>query len=444
MSDSPPSKPPQSLPIFWPFRNLFYGWGIVYSSVVVSFFHVAMYGPVVAVFVKPIGDDMGWSRFEVTLGFTLGSLVGSMLSAVVGGFLDKHGARGIVMISGVVMAGMILGLASMSEPWHMWAFLGGGRAAAMAGVNLATGVAVANWFVRRRGRAMAIYSIGLRAGQAVMPLIILPIMVTYSWRHAYVALAGITLVFIVVPAFMFLRRRPEDFGLSPDGDTPEKVEAADKPQTGRWARKKVIDYSFTLRAAVRTRAFWLIVLATAGAAFVQTAVNFHAVANFQDKGVSTGLAVTVSTIFAGTSAVTMMAWGFFFERIHVRVGAIVASSIQVLAMLILTVADDYPSAVLFAVVYGIGTGGWTVLFSLMFADYFGRMHLGAIRGFAMPVMGIINPLGPVMAAAIRDSTGSYEIAFGAFAAFFGAVIVAMFFAKPPRRPAREPVGAEPA
>ena len=438
MSDSPPGKPLQSIPIFWPFRRVFYGWAIVYSSLVVSFFHVAMYGPVVAVFVKPISDELGWSRFEVTLGFTIGSLAGSMLSAVVGGFLDKHGPRGIVMISGVVIAGMILGLASMSEPWHMWAFLGGGRAMAMAGVNLATGVAVANWFVRRRGRAMAIYSIGLRAGQALMPLIILPIMLAYSWRHAYVALAAITLVFLVAPAFMYLRRRPEDLGLSPDGDTAENTEAANAPQTGRWPRKKITDYSFTLRAALRTRAFWLIVVATAGAAFVQTAVNFHAVANFQDKGVDVALAVTVSTIFAGTSAVTMMGWGFFFERIHVRWGAIVASSIQVLAMLILTVADNYPMAVLFAVVYGIGTGGWTVLFSLMFADYFGRMHLGAIRGVAMPVMGIINPLGPVMAAFIYDETGSYEIAFGAFAALFGAVVIALVFASPPRRPAQAP------
>ena len=107
-------------------------------------------------------------------------------------------------------------------------------------------------------------------------------------------------------------------------------------------------------------------------------------------------------------------------------------------MLILTVADNYPMAVLFAVVYGIGTGGWTVLFSLMFADYFGRMHLGAIRGVAMPVMGIINPLGPVMAAFIYDETGSYEIAFGAFAALFGAVVIALVFASPPRRPTQAP------
>ena len=62
----------QSIPRLWPFKRLFYGWGIVGTSMVVLIAQAPMYGPVLSVFVKPIGDDLGWSRGEISLAFTLG------------------------------------------------------------------------------------------------------------------------------------------------------------------------------------------------------------------------------------------------------------------------------------------------------------------------------------------------------------------------------------
>ena len=211
----------QSIPRLWPFKRLFYGWGIVGTSMVVLIAHVPMYGPVLSVFVKPIGDDLGWSRGEISLAFTLGTLVGFSVSSIVGARIDRYGARVAVVSAGVVVTASLAGLALMQEVWQFWLLFGLGRTAALSGINLGTTVAVANWFVRKRGRAVALLVIGLRGGQALFPLFITPIIILLSWRHAYATLAVIAFVFIVVPGWLFLRRRPEDLGLRPDGLPPE-------------------------------------------------------------------------------------------------------------------------------------------------------------------------------------------------------------------------------
>ena len=261
----------RSIPALWPFKRIFYGWGIVGVSVLVSFAQVPMYGPVLSVFVNPIHQDMGWSHFEISAAFTAGSLFGSLLSSIVGGQLDRYGARAAVVVAGMIVTGALMGLAVMQEVWQFWGLFGVGRTAALVGINLGTSVAVSNWFVRKRGRAISFLSIGLRSGQALMPVVLItPIIVAYSWRHAYMALAVVTFVLIVLPAWLFIRRRPEDFGLLPDGDAPDVATTA----TGD-SRTVVqdVEESFTLQEARKTMAFWLITIAVMMVVFAQTSVN---------------------------------------------------------------------------------------------------------------------------------------------------------------------------
>ena len=158
----------QTVPLLWPFKRSFYGWGIVSTSVLVSFAQVPMYGPVLSVFVSPLHDDMGWSFGEISVAFTVGSLFGAVVSALVGGQLDRYGARAAIVVSGMVITGTLIGLAMMQEVWQFWALFGLGRTAALAGINLGTSVAVANWFVRKRGRAISLLGVGMRTGQATI------------------------------------------------------------------------------------------------------------------------------------------------------------------------------------------------------------------------------------------------------------------------------------
>jgi len=430
MSEGP--YPSASIPRVWPFKRVYYGWAIVIATFVASFGQVPVFGPVLGVFIIPMQEELGWSRATLSLGFTIGSMTGSVTTFIIGSLLDRYGARIIMVSTGIIIAGAMLGLAVMDRPWQFWVFFGMGRGAALAGIQVGTSVALANWFIRKRGRAMAIKGMGLRIGQATFPLIIFAIMAVSTWRHAYLWLAGVTFLCIVLPSALYIRRRPEDMGLYPDGMAPDAVSPEGTSNSARPSRGRQEGYeeSWTLAEARKTRALWILTLFSLFAPFALGSLNLHMVANFQDSGISHGLAVSVLSIYAATSSLTVLPWGFLLERVHVRYAAMLMCAFQGMACVIIIFAKTYPMAVVFGLVFGIGQAGWTVILNLLFSDYFGRRHAGAIRGFTSPFR-LLGPLGPVFTGYIRDVTGSYNFAFKILAGVFIAMFIFMLLAVPP-------------
>ena len=423
----------QQLPRLWPFKNIFYGWAIVGTSVVVTFAQVSMYGPVLSVFVTPIEQELGWTRWETSMAFTIGSLGGSVGTALVGHLLDRYGARAAVVVAGMLVTGALIGLAVMQEVWQFWGLFGLGRTAALTGVNLGVTVALGNWFIRKRGRAISFMSIGLRAGQALVPLLIVtPLILAYSWRHAYVALAVMAFLFIALPGWLFIRRRPEDFGLLPDGAQPGEA-AAEAP--GAPAPDPDGEVSFTLAEARRTPAFWLLTLATMTVIFAQTAVNVHAVPSVEDRGVSQAFSGAFVFIIMGTAALSAYGWGALMDKIHVRWATAIATVFSAAAMVVLIYTDSILLASVFGVLFGLGTGGWTIAQTLLFANYFGRRHLGAIRGVSQLVAAPLSSFGAVLAGLIQTSTDSYTLAFLIFLGALVIVVLSLLLARPPDKPA---------
>lgn len=421
-----------AVPAFWPFKNVYYGWAIVGAALIASFGSVPVFGPVLGVFILPMQAELGWSRATISLGFAIGNFTGSATTFTIGPLLDRYGARIIVVATGVIITGAMLGLSQIREPWQFWLFFGLGRGAALAGIQTATSVAIANWFIRMRGRAVAIKGIGLRVGQAVYPLIIFAIMAASSWRYAYAALAGLALLLIVIPGALLLRRRPEDMGLLPDGAVADASPLhTSGPSAGpSQGRPPMHEESWTLAAARRTRSLWLIVLFTVLAHLALGSINLHMVANFQDKGLPDGLAVSILSLFATTSAITVLPWGLLLERIHVRTCSMIMCVLYLVATVIILGAKTYATAVAFGVVYGIAHGGWTVIQNLIFANYFGRRYAGAIRGFAAPFR-LLGPLGPVATGYVRDVTGAYTLAFSVLAGIFVLMMILLMLAPPP-------------
>jgi MFS family permease len=436
MTDS--TSTDSKVPRLWPFKKHYYGWGIVSTSILVSFAQVPMYGPVLSVFVKPIADDTGWSRADISLAFVLGSLFGSFASSVTGHYIDRYGARMAVVVSGMIVTGAMIGLALMQETWQFWILYGTGRTAALAGINMGTSVAVANWFIRKRGRAVSFLGIGLRTGQAVFPLFIAPVIVWLSWRHAYAMLAVVAFALIVIPGWIFLRRRPEDLGLLPDGDVPTEQPNAATPAAPPVAS----DTSWTLRQATRTTQFWLLVVAMTVIIFSQTAINLHAVASFQDRGVADAFAGVFVFVFAGVAALSAYAWGSLMDRFHVRWVTLVATGFTAAAMYVIIFADNLYLALLFSLLFGLGIGGWTVGQVVLWANYFGRTHLGAIRGFSQLVAGPVGAIGPWLAGSLYDQTGDYTTPFWLFFGTMGLVVLALLLAKPLGEPPPDPATSE--
>jgi MFS family permease len=216
----------------------------------------------------------------------------------------------------------------------------------------------------------------------------------------------------------------------PDG------EAAPVPGDGGTSRPdgNVLDVSWTLHDATRTMAFWMIVSAVTIVVFAQTAVNLHAVASFQDRGIADAFAGVFVFIYAGIAALSAYGWGSLMDRFHVRWVSMLATSLTASAMLVLIFADNMAMALLFSVLFGLGIGGWTVGQVVLFANYFGRAHAGAIRGFGQLAAGPVGAAGPLLAGYLYDATGDYSVPFKIFFASLGLVVVALLLARPPGDP----------
>ena len=410
------------------------------AAFVATFAEVPGFGPVLTVFVKPIQDELGWSYTTIATGFLIGSASGAIASSLTGWLVDKYGPRVVVALGGVGLAGALIGLSTIQEPWHFWTFFGLARGSVIAGVEIGSSVAIAKWFVRQRGRTLAVKSMGQRSGQVVLPIVSFFIMDLSDWRTAYVALSGFACLAIIGPALVLMRSQPEDHGMLPDGTTDLRNAAG-----ARGAGARVVEEeSWSLREARGTRAFWLITVFLICTPFVQGATNLHMAPIFHDRGLSDGQAVAIVSIFGMSSVSSIMPMGFILERVHVRLGAMVQAVLVLTTMLLLLLLPEggFPIAVLWAIIFGVAAGMRNVIEVLLLANYFGRASLGAIKGFTAPFR-MISPLGPVLAAFIRDETGSYTGAFILFAGVAVMMLVLMVFATQPAKTPAEPEPAVP-
>lgn len=410
--------------------NVYYGWIIVAVLTVANFTQVGEFNPVLAVFIRPFGEDFGWSRADVSLGITIGSLGGGMIGPIMGPLIDRYGARVVLLVFQIIFGTCLLSLAFLngSLPHFLIAY-SLGRMVVQGGTSLAIQVAVANWFQRRRGRAMGMTIIGTRGGQAVLPAIVAGINETAGWRWAWVFLGGIVWVFAIVPCLIFVRRRPEDMGLLPDGATAAPAPVAGEPAVA----PPPVDDSWTLREAVRSRSLWLLTAASALTYFVGAGVNLHLYPYLVDRGLTATEAIFAASSFFAMAAVGSVLWGTFGDRIPLRFGVGIVLAMASVSMWLLMATDNLLIAMVFSVFYGMSFGGTQTFIGIMWATYFGRGHVGSISGAMLPIQLTTNAMGPYFGGWSYDTTGSYFLAFTVFAIASAIGSACAFFAGAPRR-----------
>ena len=409
---------------FWPFPRVYYGWAIMTASMLNAAASVPMQGPIVGVFVRPMQDELGWSATSIGIGFALGSGVGGVSSIWVGRVLDRRGARGVTVAAGMILVGCMVGLAAMTQVWHFWGLFGLARGTAAAGAQLGTMVALASWFVRKRGRVVGLLGVGQRAGQTIMPLPIVAIMAWLGWREAWFALAGFAFLALVLPSAAYMRRRPEDYGLLPDGRQP--THEVRPGQVSEEAGEEL----WSLTEAKRTVTLWALIVAQAAVVLAVNATNLHITAHLQDKGLSQQQAATALVVYLAVAMLSVFGWGLVMERVHTRYLALTSVTLYFTAMVLAVAVTSFPTAVVFSLAFGSALGVWTVVSRMMFANYFGRRSFGTIRGFAAPIMAGVSMVGPIFAGRVWDVTGSYNLSFTIFAGVFGVAFVAFALAKP--------------
>ncbi len=422
---------------------MFYGWRIVGIAAASQGLAVGMTFFAYGVFVKPLAAEFDAPRLVVVLGLTLLMLVQGAVSPYLGRALDGRSVRA-VMASGVLLcAAGFLSLSFATSLWQIGLLFGSLVAIGshMFG-PLATSTLVANWFVKKRGRALGATAIGASVGGLVFPLAATHLMQEIGWRGTMVVFAGV-LVLFAAPLWFAVVNRPEQIGMRPDGDAQgaaegeeegeeEGYEEGKKESDAENQRETSFEEAIGTPDLLRSRNFWVIT-ATIGLVFCPTsAMIAHLVAYATDLGHTPERAAILMSAYAGAGAIGRIFVGFLVDRIDKRLASWIVIGGLIVAWIALVSAPSYSALLAASLGMGLGVGGIMPLWGTLTGACFGRAVFGRAMGLMTPLMLPFNLAGAPVAAYAFDRTGSYTLVLTAFLVAFVLAALVISLLRIPR------------
>jgi MFS family permease len=408
-------------------QGIFYGWyivGVGFLANVASSFALAS---TLSIFLKPLTSELAVSRGVFSLLRSGEGIIGACLAPLVGTLVDRYGGRWLMAIGttivgiGYFFLGHVDSFSQFAAIRLTLVTLGDAIMGYMV-VN----VVISQWFVRRRGRALAFTSMGVGFAKVCMPVVAAWLLLTLGWRQTWTVFGVLTIALLVLPALLIVRRRPEDMGLFPDGAGEPGIEP------GSFAGKKPFaedhpanpsETVWTRAEAVRTSAFWLLVITFGISSVGVTGLNLHVYPYVTDIGHSPVVAASVMSVIASMQLGSPLAWGFLAERIDPRIAAMLRFIVQGIGLGLAISTSNLICLYAGFFLYGIGLGGNMVLPDLLWANYFGRRSLGRIRGMGLLISQVLAAFGPPFFGFLFDATGGYGLSF----ALFGAALATSAF-----------------
>ena len=414
----------------------FYGWLIVAITMVAGFLAAGVSNITMAVVLKPISEDLGWSRTLTAAAITLGACLGGLLSPFFGPIADRLGPRLLLPAGGALVGLLAFGVSLSTEPWQFYVTFVPARALTeflLCGMIAFT--TAANWFYLKRPRVMGLVALSTPLGSAVLSLVYQFFVLRYSWRSAFLALGVALWGFVVIPGLIFLRRRPEDLGLHPDGlaaPPSRQTESMDMYSAGSATAER----SWSRAEAVRSSTLWLLVSSAFLAAIGTGGVAFHTAAYFTDARIAPTIAAGAVSVMALSGAFGNGLWGALAERLHPRRLSVATMIVSAASVGLLMQVSTAGAAYLFALLFGLNARGAGVLMQILIARYFGRASFGAISSVLDPFHKGGLGLGALLAGIVFDYAGGYQPVFTIFLLSYLLSALLIFLARRPRAQAQ--------
>ena len=412
-------------------RNLhvFYGWRMVGAGFGIQLLAGGLLAQSFGAYVAILEEDFGWSKAALGGAFSFLQLIGGVMSPIQGAIIDRFGPRAMMRVGMVAFGVGFIALSQIDSLFGYYAaFLLLGIGLRLSGF-FPLSVAIVNWFERRRARAMSTMGLGMAVGGLLVPAVAFSLE-NFGWRESAFG-SGVLMIVLGLPLVQVIRHRPEDYGEVLDGWRTHDPPADDRPVAFPMSP------NFTAREAMRTRSFWLISLGHGAALLVVGAVTVHVISHLKDDlGYSVSDAALVVTLMTAMQMAGILIGGTIGDRFDKRYITAACMLMHMAGMLLVTFATGLPMVVAFAVLHGLAWGIRGPLMQAMRADYFGRTSFGVIMGLSALIVMIGQIAGPLVAGALADSTGNYELGFTLMALMSGAGSLFFLFATRPRLPER--------
>ena len=418
--------------------GVFYGWwnvatGFVGMGLSYAMFTVFAFG----VFVKPLANEFGWSRGELSLAITMTNFAVVIVSPCLGFIIDRFGVRKVLIPSLIMMGLTVASMALLSAGlWHFYAlyflipFLGAGT------LPQSYSRVLIAWFERRRGIALGISLAGFGAGAMLIPVAAQLMIDNYGWRMAYAGFGAAVLALALPMAAFVLRERPADMGLLPDGAPAEATagRAASLVSDNSASVAMPEATGLSCREAARTRSFWLILVSFMLVGIGITSVIAHLVPMLTDRGVApAGAALYMSSLALGLIAGRVLA-GYLMDYFF----APYVAAFFLLGLLagIVILASGAGGAPVFvaAVCVGMATGSEISEIAYICSRYFGSRAFGLIYGLMFSAFQLGSMVGSPLMGLYHDHAGDYTGALWVVAALvaLGTVLIVLLGPYPDR------------
>lgn len=387
----------------------FWGWYVVLGSfLILAINYGARYS--FGVFVKPMAVEYNWSRSVISAGMSIMVLAYGIGGIFAGRLADRIAPRWIITAGAILMATGLFLTALIHEPWHFYVTYGvcGGFGAACLGVVVCNS-SVGKWFVRKRGLAIGIASIGVGAGtMATVPLAGYVVKV-YGWQAGF-ACIGVFVLIIGVGLSQWLmgRTKPEDYGLRPDGEYAGMGGPEPDPVSFAVGHARP-----SLQSVLKDSQFWIMAVCYSLAVMAEMSAMVHQVAYALDRQIDKVAAASSLGMIGTASILGRFFFGWLCDCISdAKYASSLGFFLMAVGMLLLLKTTSVTMLFIYALLFGFGYGSMTALMPFLLADRFGRHILGASYGMLVFfVMAIGGTSGPMITGYIYDLTGSYTNAW---------------------------------
>ncbi|MCA9140355.1 MAG: MFS transporter [Planctomycetales bacterium] len=395
----------------------------------------------VSAFTPSLLSDLHLTESRLGLAYMLGTLLAAVPLTLVGPAADRHGLKIVSMavITGLaaacVFASQVRGFYSLLAAFFLLRFLGQGS------LSLVSSNTTAMWFRSRIGRVSAVLAIGSAIAFSFLPQWLAGCIEAVGWRSTYLYLAA-TLVLTLLPLVILLyRNRPEDLGQSVDGrvialSAVVAAQTIETPHGGGGSKEAVEPEtdpdSLTLSQAARTGSYYILGLSNIIWAMAGTGVVFYMYTLCDERHLPEGTAGGLFKIL-GISMLTMQLSGGVladFMKLHRLLG--VGTGLVTASLAWLYLDPTVLGARVFAAMFGGGQGMLISVSGVAWLRYYGRQHLGAIRGVVWCGTVAGSGCGPLIMGRIQDANGSYDAAIGMFALAMLPLAIAAWFIAPPK------------
>lgn len=408
--------------------KFYYGWIIVFISAYALMFSAPGQTYSISIFINVYETEFGYSQTALSQGYSIATILSGSLLIFIGKLTDRFGQRFMLALVGTLLALTTIYNSYVANIWMIYVGFFLLRYFGQGSLTLIPSSLVPQWFEKKRAFSLSIAGYGNLIATMFVPVFNVFLIDRYTWQLAWRIWGGGLLILFVPLVLLFVINRPEDVGIKMENngmDDDETEKALILLEASSW----------TLKEAVKTKAFWMIGLMSLIVPMFTTGITFHWISMMRLRGIERTEAAIVIGLVALPAILMPVISRIFIDKIQPKFVFLTTLIIVLIGMIWLGYfVNHIASAILFMLFYGFGAGMQGIALNTIYPNYYGRKYLGSIRGAATVFMVIGSALGPLPFGYMYDKTGEYLFVIqGMILMTLVAIVLSLAINKPIRK-----------